>query len=55
LNTLSDRSRGHSAGSVQPVQLLFEEFLVMAGEPFGERLLVFDLSEVHGVLLVDLG
>src|SRR6266511_3078714 len=40
-----------------PVSLvsLLAPLLVMTGEPLGEFVLVFDLDQVHGVLLVDLG
>ena len=40
---------------VPPVQLLLEQLLVMTGEPLGEFVLVFDLDQVDGVLLFDLG
>src|SRR5918996_3577461 len=40
---------------VPAVQLFFEQLLMMMGKPPGELVLVFDLNQVHGVLLVDLG
>src|SRR5918996_2586669 len=55
-NILSDRSCGHSAGSVyHPFQLSFEELLVMTGKPPAKLVFIFNLYQVHGVLLVDLG
>src|SRR6266540_5380844 len=40
---------------VPPLQFFFEELLVMPGKPPGELVFIFDLNQVHGVLLVDLG